>query len=40
MLMQSYSDRLLFVMIAVVSLVYLMMLMRKADHTHNPVAAA
>ena len=39
-LMQSYSDRLLFVMIAVVSLVYLVMLMRKADHTHNPVAAA
>jgi len=40
MLMQSYSDRLLFVMIAVVSLVYLVMLMRKADHTHNPVATA
>ncbi|MBU9837118.1 MFS transporter [Rahnella perminowiae] len=39
-LMQTYSDRLLFVMIAVVSLVYLAMLMRKADHTHNPVAAA
>ncbi len=40
MLMQSYSDRLLFVMIAVVSLVYLVMLMRKADKSHNPVAAA
>ncbi|MTD26621.1 MFS transporter [Erwinia sorbitola] len=40
MLMQSYSDRLLFVMIAGVALVYLVMLLRKADHHANPVAHA
>ncbi|MGP3592802.1 MFS transporter [Vagococcus sp. WN89Y] len=40
MLMQSYSDSLLFVMIAGVSLVYLMMLMRKAGQHPNPVAHA
>ena len=40
MLMQSYSDRLLFVMIAAVALVYLVMLLRKADHHATPVAHA
>ncbi|ELY2494707.1 MFS transporter [Cronobacter muytjensii] len=40
MLMQSYSDSLLFVMIASVSFVYLMMLMRKAGHHPTPVAHA
>ncbi|MNE95572.1 putative MFS-type transporter YcaD [compost metagenome] len=40
MLMQSYSDRLLFVMIAVVALVYLVMLLKKPDHHHTPLAAA
>lgn len=40
MLMQSYSDHLLFVMIAGVALVYLVMLLRKADHHVNPVAHA
>ena len=40
MLMQNYSDRLLFVMIAVVSLVYLVMLLRKADQQATPVAHA
>jgi len=40
MLMQSYSDSLLFIMIAGVSLVYLMMLMRKAGQHPNPVAHA
>ncbi|MGV8924535.1 MAG: MFS transporter [Ewingella sp.] len=40
MLMQSYSDRLLFVMIAVVALAYLVVLLRKADKHQNPVAAA
>jgi UMF2 family putative MFS family transporter len=40
MLMQSYSDRLLFVMIAGVALVYLMMLLKKPDHHHTPLAAA
>ncbi len=38
--MQSYSDSLLFVMIASVSFVYLMMLMRKAGHHPTPVAHA
>lgn len=38
MLMQNYSDRVLFVMIAAVALVYLLMLLRKADRNHNPVA--
>ncbi len=32
MLMQNYSDNLLFIMIAGVSFVYLMMLLRKAGH--------
>lgn len=40
MLMQSYSDNLLFVMIAGVSFVYLMMLLRKAGHHPTPVAHA
>lgn len=40
MLMQHYSDRLLFVMIAGVALVYLLMLLRKADHHATPVAHA
>ncbi|EOC5727759.1 MFS transporter [Cronobacter turicensis] len=40
MLMQSYSDSLLFVMIASVSFVYLMMLMRKAGHHPTSVAHA
>ncbi|EOW6516041.1 MFS transporter [Cronobacter dublinensis] len=40
MLMQSYSDSLLFVMIASVSFVYLMMLMRKVGHHPTPVAHA
>ncbi len=40
MLMQSYSDSLLFIMIASVSLIYLMMLMRKAGHHPTPVAHA
>ncbi|AXU95739.1 MAG TPA: MFS transporter [Erwinia persicina] len=40
MLMQNYSDRLLFVMIAGVALVYLVMLLRKADHHATPVAHA
>ncbi len=40
MLMQNYSDRLLFVMIAVVALIYLVMLLKKPDHHHTPLAAA
>lgn len=40
MLMQNYSDSLLFVMIALVALVYLVMLLRKADHHVTPVAHA
>ncbi|UGS41195.1 MFS transporter [Pseudocitrobacter corydidari] len=40
MLMQSYSDNLLFVMIACVSFVYLLMLLRKAGHHPTPVAHA
>lgn len=40
MLMQNYSDRLLFVMIAAVALIYLVMLLRKADHHATPVAHA
>ncbi|RRZ92855.1 MFS transporter [Erwinia sp. 198] len=39
-LMQSYSDRVLFVMIAGVALVYLMMLLRKADRHATPIAHA
>lgn len=40
MLMQNYSDRVLFVMIAAVALVYLVMLLRKADQQSTPVATA
>ncbi|MEW7314263.1 MFS transporter [Buttiauxella gaviniae] len=40
MLMQSYSDSLLFVMIAGVAFVYLLMLLRKAGHHSTPVAHA
>ncbi|VYU65440.1 MFS transporter [Metakosakonia massiliensis] len=40
MLMQSYSDSLLFIMIASVSFIYLMMLMRKAGEHPTPVAHA
>ncbi|MFC0229192.1 MFS transporter [Serratia aquatilis] len=40
LLMQRYSDRLLFVMIAIVALVYLVMLLRKPDRHHTPLAAA
>lgn len=40
LLMQSYSDRVLFVMIAAVALVYLIMLLRKADKQATPVAHA
>lgn len=40
MLMQSYSDSLLFIMIAGVSFIYLVMLMRKAGHHPTPVAHA
>ncbi|BDH46497.1 putative MFS-type transporter [Salmonella enterica subsp. enterica serovar Choleraesuis] len=40
MLMQSYSDNLLFIMIASVSFVYLLMLLRKAGHHPTPVAHA
>ncbi|MEL4014289.1 MFS transporter [Dryocola clanedunensis] len=40
MLMQSYSDDLLFVMIAGVAFVYLLMLLRKAGHHPTPVAHA
>ena len=40
MLMQSYSDSLLFVMIAGVAFVYLLMLLRKAGHHTKPVAHA
>lgn len=39
-LMQSYSDSLLFVMIASVSFIYLMMLLRKAGEHPTPVAHA
>lgn len=39
-LMQNYSDRVLFVMIAGVSLVYLIILLRKADHNVTPIAHA
>ncbi|MFS2224978.1 MFS transporter [Pantoea sp. B65] len=40
LLMQHYSDNLLFVMIAVVALVYLVMLLRKADQRATPIAHA
>lgn len=39
MLMQHFSDNLLFVMIAAVALVYLMMLLKKPDQQHTPFAA-
>ncbi|EBZ6681652.1 MFS transporter, partial [Salmonella enterica subsp. enterica serovar Mbandaka] len=38
MLMQNYSDNLLFIMIASVSFIYLLMLLRNAGQTPNPVA--
>ncbi|EOT8830790.1 MFS transporter [Escherichia fergusonii] len=38
MLMQHYSDNLLFIMIASVSFIYLLMLLRNSRHTSNPVA--
>lgn len=40
MLMQNYSDRLLFVMTASMALGYLVLLLKKADHHHTPIAAA
>lgn len=40
MLMQNFSDNLLFIMIAGVSFVYLLMLLRKAGHHPTPVAHA
>jgi len=40
MLMQSYSDNLLFIMIASVSFIYLLMLLRKAGEHPTPVAHA
>ncbi|MGV3345056.1 MFS transporter [Enterobacteriaceae bacterium LUAb1] len=40
MLMQNYSDRLLFVVIAAVSLLYLIMLLRKSDIHATPIAQA
>lgn len=39
-LMQNYSDRVLFVMIAAVAFIYLIMLLRKADKQATPVAHA
>ncbi len=38
MLMQNYSDNLLFIMIASVSFIYLLMLLRNVGQTPNPVA--
>lgn len=40
MLMQHFSDSLLFVVIAGAALVYLMMLLKKRDRHHTPVATA
>ena len=40
MLMQNYSDNLLFIMIAGVSFIYLLMLLRKVEHHPTPVAHA
>ncbi len=37
-IMQNYSDNLLFIMIASVSFIYLLMLLRNAAQTPNPVA--
>ncbi|PLR41318.1 MFS transporter [Chimaeribacter californicus] len=39
-LMQHYSDQLLFVMIAAVALIYMVMLFKKAGHSSTPVATA
>ncbi|QCR36562.1 MFS transporter [Nissabacter sp. SGAir0207] len=39
-LMQHYSDQLLFVMIAAVALIYMIMLFRKPGHSPTPFAAA
>jgi UMF2 family putative MFS family transporter len=38
MLMQNFSDSLLFIMIASVSFIYLLMLLRKTGHKPNSVA--
>ena len=40
MLMQNYSDNLLFIMIAIVSFIYLLMLLRKVGEHPTPVAHA
>ena len=40
MLMQNFSDNLLFIMIASVSFIYLLILLRKAGHHPTPVAHA
>lgn len=40
MLMQRYSDNFLFIMIACVSFIYLLLLLRKAEHHPTPVAHA
>ena len=40
MLMQNYSDNLLFIMIASVSFIYLLMLLRKVGEHPTPVAHA
>ncbi|AUH01145.1 MFS transporter [Prodigiosinella confusarubida] len=40
MLMQNYSDKLLFVLIAAVSSCYLVMLLKKGDHHPKPFATA
>ena len=40
LLMEHYSDNVLFTMIAAVSFVYLLMLLRKANHQTTPVAHA
>lgn len=39
MLMQTYSDHLLFVLIALVALVYLVMLLKKSEHHAKPLTA-
>ncbi|WP_241645552.1 MFS transporter [Rosenbergiella metrosideri] len=40
LLMETWSDNILFVMIAIVSFVYLMMLLRKTDQQATPIAHA
>jgi UMF2 family putative MFS family transporter len=40
MLMQNYSDPVLFMMIAAVAFVYLVMLLRKSDKQATPFAQA